>query len=128
MNEEFDWNRDQECVVVPQQWKIAVYENSAGNVVIQQASSFDDEDDVVVVAKAHVLTLCRALCEAASVTLPATPVVLPAPPRSSGAERSKRYRERRAQREGCDARDAEIVTCDASHGLTSQPTLPEAAE
>lgn len=36
MNEEFDWSRDREAIVIPEQGATAVYTNSSGDIVIRQ--------------------------------------------------------------------------------------------
>lgn len=49
MSEDFDWNEDDECVLIPSVSAIAVYLNPKGNVVIRQQASWNEEGDSFVI-------------------------------------------------------------------------------
>jgi hypothetical protein len=103
---DFDWSRDRESVVISEQRMTAVYSNGDGDLVVRQACW--PEDDVwIVVARSNVQALAAAMLQEAG-TEPLAPAVPLLPkPSSSAAERSRRYRERRASHEDRDAdRDA----------------------
>jgi hypothetical protein len=113
----FSWNGDRVAIVIPEQWAIAVYKNSDGDVVIRQGQ-FPEEDDWIVVAALHAPALARVIlgtarygdvefvrrCGGASedvaelgpemlnAELPENAIAVASP--SPGALRQKRYRER----------------------------------
>jgi hypothetical protein len=110
-----DWYHDRDCICVAEQLQIAVFENGRGDIVIRQQDPMGDDDDWVIVAKGNVPALCRALMEAAGLEMQQPTVTLLPPAKSSGAERSRRYRERHAQRDGgVTLRDAELPLSEAA--------------
>jgi hypothetical protein len=105
MSQDFDWG-DGECVVIEAQSRIAVYSNGNDDLVIR-AQDWPDDDHFIVVARNNVAKLIEALVvELGSILGPsrAEPEAMPKPP-WTGAERSRRYRQRHANDR--DERDGE---------------------
>lgn len=108
MSGDFDWG-DEDFIFVHEQPKTAVYLNPHGQVVVRQEEP-RDEDQFVFFSVEFAETIARAILAAAGVepdvVLGRHQKLLP-PPKSgsTGAERSRRYRERRAQRDGVAERN-----------------------
>ena len=89
----FDWREENEGVVALRQHAIAVYENTAGLVVLRRDWD-EDIDPIILVTKANVPALVQALVRVAGLE-PRAQVLLPPPHEPSpGAVRQKRFRER----------------------------------
>jgi hypothetical protein len=59
---EFNWLRDREDIVIPQQDAIAVYRNPDGAVVIRQAGKYGVEEDTwIVVNQTNLVPLIAKL-------------------------------------------------------------------
>jgi hypothetical protein len=99
MTDDFDWCGDDDCIVVPSQPAIAVYLNSNDAVMIRQKGHYGlDEDQFVYITKVNVPKVVQALLEAAGYETATTygePLMPPKPEPPSGAERQKRYRNKR---------------------------------
>jgi hypothetical protein len=91
--------------VLREQPKTAIYLNVHGDVVIRQMGGYED-DPYVVIAIHNVPRVARAVLALAGVELPVTSPAA----NSSGAERSRRYRKRRAQRDDHHATVTHDVT------------------
>ena len=114
MSDRFDWSHlEPEAIVAPSQIEIVVYLNPNGDLVIRRRpDEFEQEDIWVVVGQAFVLRLVDRIAELYGFSLPiakslqsipADVAVLPPPERltsrdPTGAERQRRFRERRKQR------------------------------
>lgn len=65
--DDFNWNRD-EAVTVPEQLRLAVYQNPYGAAVIRQERQWDDDGDTyIVIQSANALAVARAILEAAEI-------------------------------------------------------------
>jgi hypothetical protein len=99
--DDFDWGEARESpFFIPLQQPTAVYLNCDSDLVIRQMGDYGDDDVFVVIAKDNVSRLLAAIRSTMGIE-PAAPVPLlpkPSPPLTS-AERSRRYRERHAQRD-----------------------------
>ena len=113
---EFDWE-DTEAVVLPEQPRTAVFVNTHGAVVVRQRCADDEDSDVYVLIQPHnarlVALAIMACAKQSAACFEDEPCPIPGPT-SSAAERQRRYRSRKKQRNG---RDAENVTGDG-HGVT----------
>ena len=102
---EFDWLDDGDDVVVRSQPAIAIYAGPAGVVIRRQGELYGDGDDVVWFSVEQAPVIAAAIMAAAGLDATAlTPEPIPAgskPKDGTGAERQKRYRERK--REGVTA-------------------------
>ncbi|GLK68095.1 hypothetical protein GCM10008179_17330 [Hansschlegelia plantiphila] len=92
---DYDFWRDSANIVVPSQPPVAIYTNTADEVVLRQVE--DDEDVVVRVRPEHVMAICRAMLREIGRTLSdGAPQPVPAPEPvakdRTGAERQRRYR------------------------------------
>jgi hypothetical protein len=92
---DFDWYGASESVVVRHQPAIAIYLNPYDEVVVRQQGQYD-EDQWVYVSTENVPILARAMLEAAGYETDQTyGKPLPKPEPLSGAERQRRYRNKR---------------------------------
>jgi hypothetical protein len=89
---DFDWLHDS-AVVVPEQMAIAVYSNTAGNLVIRQAGSYPEPDQIVIVGSRDAKALAEPIFAAADVHEIGISEEVPNVT-SSAALRQKRYRQR----------------------------------
>ena len=65
--DDFDWSRD-DSIVLNEQPATAVYENTAGDIVIRQARAWDREDDTIcVIAKQNLQVVIDKLCDLAGI-------------------------------------------------------------
>jgi hypothetical protein len=119
---EFDWSSD-DSIALCEQPAVAVYANRYGQIVIRRERAWNDEEDVFIpIAETNVLTLIGAILRAAGMEdvklyretcnfgygAGCEDIELPEATRSSGAERSRRYRQNKKQRDaGVTKRDAE---------------------
>jgi hypothetical protein len=116
-DDRFDWSRlEPEDIIAPSQIEIAAYLNPNGDLVIRRRPDEFEQDDVwVVVGQTHVGRLVERIITLYGFSLPisktsqgnpAEVAALPAPERltsrdPTGAERQRRFRERRKrQRNG----------------------------
>jgi hypothetical protein len=59
---DFDWNGDDDAVVLREQPAVAVYQNPRGQIVIRQERAWDeDSDTVVLILPENVSAIVRAL-------------------------------------------------------------------
>jgi hypothetical protein len=107
----FDWgDLEPEAIVAPSQIEIAVYLNPNNDLVIRRRPDEFEHDDVwLVVGQPYVLRLVERIVALYGFSLPITKqsfaaevAALPAPERltsrdPAGAERQRRFRERRKQ-------------------------------
>lgn len=64
----FDWTRDADAVVLRGQAAIAVYINTADDLVIRQEREWDQEDDpTIIIRKEHAQAFLDAICDALGV-------------------------------------------------------------
>jgi hypothetical protein len=112
-DDRFDWRHlEPEDIIAPNQIEIAVYLNPNGDLVIRRRPDEFEQDDVwVVVGQTHVCRLVERIItlygfsspiSKISQGNPAEVVALPPPERltsrdPTGAERQRRFRERRKQ-------------------------------
>jgi hypothetical protein len=62
----FDWADVQECIVQRQVHRVAIYDNTHGDVVIRQERDWNEEDDpFIVIARAHAIRAAHAILNAA---------------------------------------------------------------
>lgn len=68
MASDVHWWKDEdnkESVVVPSVSALAVYTNTAGEIVIRQQDQFGGDDSIIVIPKSHAAKLASALREEA---------------------------------------------------------------
>lgn len=52
-SEPFNWQKDEDCIVVHHQAAVAIYRNEQGSLVIRQERDWnEDEDQIIVITKA----------------------------------------------------------------------------
>ena len=104
--DQFDWHHD-EHIVVRRQPAIAIYDNPMGQVVIRQENEEPFEDDPYILIEPDRLAVVIAALQ--TYLAPPSGVAAPTnPPRTPGAERQARYRERqRNERNGGLTADAQ---------------------
>jgi hypothetical protein len=109
MSSDFDWSDIN--VVIHEQPQSGVYLNPNGQLVIRQLrNAYEDEDPFLYFSLENVPALVRAIIDTAGIepadVWPQQQLnVLPAPIPATGAERSKRYRQRKRD-DGVTNRDA----------------------
>ena len=121
--DDFDWY-DAENLTVPEQAAISVYTNQAGDIVIRQRGEWDDPGDTyIIVRPENAEVLIRAILAEIPPTIRRLPAdQFPTGGGTTGANRSRRYRERKrhaithvTRDGGCDA-DRDGVTLFAQNG------------
>lgn len=64
----FDWEKDEDAVVLRSQAATAVYNNGSGDLVIRQEQRSDEsEENVVIIRKEHAQAFLDAICDALGV-------------------------------------------------------------
>jgi hypothetical protein len=61
--EQFDWSRENPCILVPSQDAVAVYHNPYGDVVIRREEAIDEEECFIVIGQRDVPALIERLRE-----------------------------------------------------------------
>lgn len=120
---EFDWE-DAEAVVLPEQPRTAVFVNPHGAVVVRQRCADDDDSDVYVLIQPHnarlVALAIMACAKQSAACFEDDPCPIPGPT-STAADRQRRYRNRKKQRNDRNAesvtRDGQSVTRDGEFSL-----------
>lgn len=115
--DDFDWN-DSDAVVIAHQGQVAVYLNPDGDVVVRQEGDWWRKDDAwIVVQPDKARRLCEAILALAEFGQPDKhPLALPAPADRTGADRQKRYRERKRTGVTAGRVTGEAVTRDGQYG------------
>lgn len=106
----FSWWKDSSIVVRPQ-LGIAVYPNDTGDIVVrQECEKYEDQDSAIVVPREHARIVALAILAAANLSrssLPDEPqeIDIVRTKDRTGAERQRRYREKRNASDSVTSRD-----------------------
>jgi hypothetical protein len=122
---DFDWEeaRQDPATFIPEQPATAIFTNPNGDLVIRQQGDYREEDQFVVIARTNVERLLVAISETMGLEPLAAPApLLPKPSPLTSVERSRRYRDRHAQR------DAVVTERDADGRGENVTLFEQAAE